>query len=384
MQIKNIYLGYWCQRTGLHLSEMYDFLQGRPSPLDLDPKKLKNLLSDLEIEAVEMEIGYLEYLNVKTVLGINIRIDEDGLVIFSLEKPEDLKKDFLKINRYFREKFLPAVDFIFSLGAPLPKDLVKDNKPAPYFIEVSSGGEEEIDNLFAEFRQSRYYEIIAEDIKIYRGGNVFVLSPEEDFANVGYLVDMQVFFREFKAQLHRYLNLHRTVWEKIARIKESKEIRGGEIVSLRNQLETYKRTVDLIDGRIRQMGVYLDTREELVNMLGWKDFLVTILQFKYDALVNTLAYIEAVWQMTKNYIDSAIEVFNEMQAVSTKDSIKALTVVTVVGVVATIFRFLVSYKEPLFTSSNLAFLLIIVSIAWLIYHLIQVFYKRKKYKIKNI
>ncbi len=384
MQIKNIYLGYWYQRTGLHLSEMYDFLSGRPSPLSLDPQRLKNLLNDLNISTVKMEIGYMEFIEVLTEEGIKIRIDEDGLVVLSIKPSGDLMKDFLKINKYFRQKFLPAVDFIFSLGAPLPREILKNKTTAPYFIEIKSASEKEIDSLFARFKQSRYYEIIVQGIKLYRGGNVFVLMPENDFLNIRELVDMQVFFREFKAQLHSYLNLHRSIWEKIAKVKENREVRGGEISFLRNQLETYKRTVDLIDGRINQMGVYLETRESLVKRLGWEEFLVIMLQFKYNTLGNALDYIKAVWQMTKNYINSAIDVFNEIQSISTKDSIRALTIVTVVGVVATTFRFLVSYKEQLFTVSNFAYLLIIISLAWLVYYLVQIFYQKKKYRIKKI
>jgi len=384
MKVKNIYLGYWYQRTTLHLSEVYDFLSGRTSPLDLDPQKLKNFQTNLDISGVEMKIGYLEYIEAESSRGIRIRIDEDGLVIFSLQTSGDLKKDFAVINSYFHDKFLPAMDFIFSLGAPLPEVLSDIKIVSPYFVEVSEADDKIIDKFFADFKQSKYYEIIAEGIKIYRGGNIFLLSPDDNFRNINELIDMQVFFREFKAQLHRYLNIHRAIWEKVARIKENRVVRGGDIEDLRTQLESYKRTVDLVAGRIEQMGAYISSREDLVKNLGWEEFLVTVLQFKYHTLYGTLEYIKAVWQMTQNYINSAISIFSEVQATSTKDSIRALTMVTVVGVIATVLRLFVSYKEPLFTGDNLFYLLAVVVLAWLVHRLVQGIYKRKKYKIKEI
>ena len=36
------------------------------------------------------------------------------------------------------------------------------------------------------------------------------------------IMEMEIFFREFKDQLQKYLNIHRKVWEEISDIKERK------------------------------------------------------------------------------------------------------------------------------------------------------------------
>ena len=73
------------------------------------------------------------------------------------------------------------------------------------------------------------------------------------------IIESQIFFREFKSQLHRYLAIHRILWEKIKVIKERGEIRGNDIDSLRNELSVYQKTVNLIGARIDQMPAYVKT-----------------------------------------------------------------------------------------------------------------------------
>ena len=54
MNIENVYVGGWFQRTTLHLSEIHDFLKDGVSPLALDSAKLKTLRATLNIQDLEM------------------------------------------------------------------------------------------------------------------------------------------------------------------------------------------------------------------------------------------------------------------------------------------------------------------------------------------
>ena len=74
--------------------------------------------------------------------------------------------------------------------------------------------------------------------------------------NLTSIVETQIFFREFKSQLHKYLSIHREIWEKISEIKERKFIKGKDVEFYRVQLEIYKKTIDLINNRINQMQSY--------------------------------------------------------------------------------------------------------------------------------
>ena len=60
MDISRIYIGGWFQRTSLHLSETYDFLRGRESPLKLDPGRLRAFRERLSVSGLELIVEDLE------------------------------------------------------------------------------------------------------------------------------------------------------------------------------------------------------------------------------------------------------------------------------------------------------------------------------------
>lgn len=132
------------------------------------------------------------------------------------------------------------------------------------------------------------------------------------------------------------------------------------------------------------MGTHLKTRKNLIDILGWGGFLSNILEFKYDTLDNSLSYIKALWKMTKNYVDSAIRVFSDLQAESTKDSVKTLTLITSIGVISGILGYLTANKLPQFTIIGVTYFLILLAATWLANKLIVLFYQRRKYEIKSV
>jgi len=98
MEIKNIYLGYWYQRTTLHLSELYDFFYDGSSPLALDHGQLEKLRSNLEIEKVEMKIGHFEYIDLYCAGGMRVKIYEDGLVVFENNYSDRISSDLKELS----------------------------------------------------------------------------------------------------------------------------------------------------------------------------------------------------------------------------------------------------------------------------------------------
>ena len=386
-QIEKIYLGYWYQRTTLHLSEVFDFFRDVESPLELDKRKLQRLWDDLNIKSVEMKIGHFEYLEMTTKHGVRVIMYEDGLVLFEKDftkEAETIRSELTELNEYFEKRFSPAINYLFSLGAPIPKELANIKTVSPFFVTIKDANSDILSSTFRQLRERKYYEIKGEGVELYRGGNVFLLHPQKGFKNTQELIEMQIYFREFKVQLHRYLNIHRIIWEKIADIKEQGKIRGRDLEQLHNRLESYKKTIELIEGRIEQMGTHLKTRKNLIDILGWGGFLSNILEFKYDTLDNSLSYIKALWKMTKNYVDSAIRVFSDLQAESTKDSVKTLTLITSIWVISGILGYLTANKLPQFTIIGVTYFLILLAATWLANKLIVLFYQRRKYEIKSV
>jgi hypothetical protein len=196
------------------------------------------------------------------------------------------------------------------------------------------------------------------------------------------IIETQIFFREFKTQLYRYLTIHRLVWEKIEAIKERGKIKGTEINTLRSDLLGYQKTITLIGARINQMDAYLSTRQKIANTQSIDESLRPLFQFKFETLQDTHRYIQDLWSMTREYLNSALEVFTELQQRSTKNTIASLQLITTIGVVAGIFGYLGKETLPTFTLTGLGYFVGLLVLTWLINAAISKLYKGRSYTIK--
>ncbi len=382
MTIQKIYIGGWFQRTTLHLTEIWDFLNRGKSNLDFPKEQLDEAMGSLSLDSVSRESGPLEYILVKTNKEISYRIYEDGLII--LEKDfSSLKNDFESIKDYYDNKLSKALSLIFSKGAPVPKELANIKTILPYIITVTDATKEETDKIFKDFSEDVYSTLTTKNIEVYRAPGIILINNLKDEKLVREIIEAQIFFKEFKSQLHRYLAIHRILWEKIRMIKERGEIKGNEVDSLRNELSVYQKTINLIGARIDQMPAYVKTRQKITDVEKIDDYLQPLFQFKFETLLDTHEYIKHLWGMTKNYLTSAIEIFSELQAKSTKNTISSLQLITTIGVVAGILGYLGKDTLPKFTSIGLIYFSLLMVMTWIINSIVSKFFKNKKYNIEG-
>lgn len=376
-----ITFGGWYQRTTLHLSEIYDLFALGSSKLALSKENIEEHRRSLNLGSVTREAGYLEFVKATTRNGIEIRYYEDGLYILEM-RSEDIQGSQKLLEEYFANAFGPAVSYIFSLGAPTPKILanIKTVHPTVITAVSDSPARYEIDtNRFGEV----YQQIASEDAVVYKTPfYIFVVSKPESEAKVADIVEMQIFFREFKDQLEKYLNIHRTLWEEISTIKERKSVKGNEVEAFRSKLDSYQKTISLIGNRINQMGTYVRTRSSVARGLAIEDHLAKLFQFKFEVLSDTLDYIKELWKMTAEYLSSAIQNMVEIKGQSAARGIQSLQLITSVGVVSGIIGYLSKGEFPKITSVGAFYFLLIVAVTWLVNYLITRLYTNKKYNLR--
>ena len=109
-----------------------------------------------------------------------------------------------------------------------------------------------------------------------------------------------------------------------------------------------------------------------------------VLQFKYETLKDTLSYVKDIWGMTSTYVNSAVGVFSDLQARATNNSIKNLTVVTSMGVGASLIALFTKNTLPEFTLVGLGYFAALVFIGWSTNKIMKELGLRKKYSIKDI
>lgn len=242
----------------------------------------------------------------------------------------------------------------------------------------------DVQKLLNDFKQEKYFEIKEKTFQIYRGDKLYIVNNiSEEVSDIEKFIQEQIFMREFKGQLHRYLNLHRIIWERIAEVKEKGKIRGRDVGAFNTRIEEYAKTINLIDTRINQMGAYISTRESVLkndpNMVKF----LGVLQFKYETLSDTLSYVQDIWRMTSNYVDSALSLFSSIQAKSTESSVTNLTIITSMGVGATLMG-LFSQSAPEFTLFGAGYFLALAIIGYSANKVMKTIAERRMYKIQDV
>ncbi|OGD82927.1 hypothetical protein A2572_03580 [Candidatus Collierbacteria bacterium RIFOXYD1_FULL_40_9] len=379
-EVSKVYFGGWYQRTTLHLTEIFNFLEQGKSDLDLSRQKLASLRTEMRIKSVTREAGYLEYVKAVNEEGIEIKYFEDGLYVLSLES-HNVPRAREVLQSYYETAFAPAFAYIFSLGAPTPKELANIKTIHPIAVGVIFGNPEKY--VVDELKYGRVYsslgsqELVVKKLPEY----IFLVAKLRNKEMLESLVEMQIFFREFKDQLQKYLDIHRHLWEKISEIKEKKLIKGSEVEELRMELDSYQKTINLISSRINQMGSYVHTRADIAKQMKVAEQLDKIFQYKFDVLSNSHSYIKDIWVMTGNYLNTAIAVISEIKGQAMNKNIQSLQIITTYGVVGGIIGYLSRDSLPKITESGMVYFGVLVLVTALVNKFVAFVYRRSKYKL---
>jgi uncharacterized protein Smg (DUF494 family) len=386
MKIEKVYIGGWFQRTTLQLSEVYDFLRFATSELALEKEKLKKLHKNLGLKEVTYDIDSLELLRISTTDNIDVKIYEDGLIVLGYDKMKEysLFTDIDNLANYYEKKLSPALSYLFSLGAPVPKELANIETVYPYFVVLKNETKEHINELLAKTENEKYFEFTNKDYDVLRGNKYyFINNKNKTTQEVERYIEEQIFVREFKAQMHRYLNIHRIIWERIDEVKENAKVSGKDIIKLNSKIEGYQKTVNLIDGRINQMSTYLSTREKIAKSDEKLKESLEMIGYRYETLGNTLRYIQYLWDMTQNYVNSARSLFKSLQSNVTDNSINNLTIVTSMGVGAS-FLSLFTESAPTFTLFGLGYFFALALLGWTVNKIMKTIARKKIYEVSDI
>ena len=385
MKISNVYIGGWFQRTMLQLSEIYDFLREAKTQLALDQDKLIEFRKNLQIGKIDYGVQGEEFIEFTTALNIKVKIFEDGLIVLNNHNVSEdtLFADIDVLTDYYENRLSPAFSYLFSLGAPVPKELAHIETVYPYFVISDNATKDEMNALLSRTDKQKYFEFDNEKYDVIRGDvYYFINNKKAELENIERYVEEQIFIREFKGQLHRYLNLHRIIWEKIDNVKERASVKGADILAFNTKLDSYAKTITLIEGRINQMSTYLPTREKIAkNDKELSEFL-SISGFRYETLKDTLDYIKHLWSMTKNYVSSAQKLFSGLKSDVNSKSINNLTLVTSMSAGTSIIS-LLTKSEPQFTTFGIKYFFILAILVFMLNKGLKAIQNYRRYKIND-
>ncbi|PIS40146.1 MAG: hypothetical protein COT32_01335 [Candidatus Nealsonbacteria bacterium CG08_land_8_20_14_0_20_36_22] len=377
-----IIVGGWYPRTQLHMVEVYKFLSEGDSELELSKQKLKEFHKALNIRKVTKEPGEIEYVKAETNNNLIIKYFEDGLYILKTTS-NDIDGAQKKLGEYIHNVFEPAISYIFSLGAPIPKILAGLKTPHPPITTVIGVTSKNLKDFIVDKEKfgEVYDQSFSNEMAVFRMNKCILIvasSAKKDL--IEDVTHQQIFFREFDAQLKSYLNIHRLIWEKIAAIKKKKEISAKEAGVFRDELDGYQETINLINNRLNQMKVYVGTRAKAAKANQVDKYLTNLFQYEFETLLDTHEYIRELWQMTKDYVASAIQLIVEVKNQSTERSIQTLKLITIAYALVVIWFYL--NEAPRFSVTSMIAYGLLIALAWLVNSLVNFISRRQKYQLK--
>lgn len=383
----SVSFGSWYARTQLHLSEVFEFLSDGTSLLELDSDILRQLQARLEIKSISRVIEPLEFIQVKTKNDIEIKYFEDGLYTLT-HISNDVNKSKAILRDYYKSRFSPALSYLFSLGAPTPKILAKMTEQHPFAIHLLSENSVQAidDSDLMHFIQNAYSQIHLKDgsISLFADrSQILLIAHKSDLTVISDLLEMQIFFREFKNQLSHYLNTHRVLWEKVANLKEKKKLSTSELEKIRLELEDDQKIVSLISSRINQMKSYISTRSALADQLKINDYLKELFQYRFDTLSSSHEYVKELWKMTENYINSAISLSNQIENRSVSHNLKTVAFITSLGTFSFISTLFAKTELPKITPTGLVYVVMMFSFAICVNGFAYIFFKHLKYSLSK-
>lgn len=131
------------------------------------------------------------------------------------------------------------------------------------------------------------------------------------------------------------------------------------------------------------MSTYISTREKIAKSDPELAEFLAISGYRYETLRDTLDYIKALWDMTKNYVSSAQKLFDGVKADVTSKSVNSLTIVTSMSAGAAILG-LFQKSKPTFTIFGVIYFFVLAFIGWGSQKILGFISNRQKYDVADI
>lgn len=110
---------------------------------------------------------------------------------------------------------------------------------------------------------------------------------------------------------------------------------------------------------------------------------LSISGYRYETLHDTLEYIKYLWDMTQNYVNSALEQFESLKADVTSKSVDSLTIVTSMSAGAALLG-LFTEAEPEFTTFGFVYFFILALLGWGSQKLLSYLSNKRRYDVTDV
>lgn len=390
-RVEKVYLTTWLQRTSLHLKEIYNFVALGQSLPGLDLQKVTQYRRNLEFKSAEFgECLGLENLKLFCD-GAEITVTEDGVVMIThAASLSDFNKERAYLYDFYDRRLGPSLSYLFSRGAPLPRELVHSGDFYPLLVLTTDFNLEDAKKFLESEGDVLINSNQGKEVDFFVGKKISLLNHRRDpfwkGLEASQLVMNVEFILEFENQLHDYLNLHRTIWEEIDRIREFRSLRYRDFPKVREKLLAVYKNLSFVSARLAQMKDLSEARRLAIDskvMTVLKD----IGMERFDHMKSDQEYITHLWTMTKDYASGTMELLEFLYEENTQKELTALKYITLVGAVTSFFGMNIAFPWDDTWDLKLGYSLEVVALIFIIltgfYYYLKFLVYNRKFSIKE-
>ncbi len=386
MKIEAMYLGTWFQRTSLHLREIERFVKHRQGIPGLDNKRLEELWEVLSPHEVTYHEGDFDYLAIRCGEA-TVSITEDGVILIRWPL-KDVRATRERLEKFYSQRLGPVLNYLFSLGAPLPHALRDVKEAYPILLAGSDLTTADVELIFQEIEDAIHSRVASDALEIFRGEVIDLFNLRGGDLRAELHEDLfrhLIFAREFEEQLASYLFLHRQMWETIARARSSKTMRYRDFPAVRYQLLQYLQILQFVTARLAQMKDILMGRQAVIASLPFDESVLKLDRFEH--LETDQKYVSHLWEMTTNYVEDTLGLLESLFQENTQRELNTLKFVTLITALTGFFGMNIAFpweERWAYTfPSSFAVVLLIAVIALSFYHLVRALLYNRRFAIST-
>ena len=132
------------------------------------------------------------------------------------------------------------------------------------------------------------------------------------------------------------------------------------------------------------MNTYIKTREKIAKSDNSLSGSLDLIGYRYETLINTVSYMQQIWAMTKNYLNSAEKLFNSLESQVTDKSISNLTIVTSMGVGASLIGLFTKTSAPEISIFGICYFFALAALGWLVNKIMLKTAENRTFEIQDI
>jgi hypothetical protein len=246
-----------------------------------------------------------------------------------------MKKETKKMSEFAFKKVFSSFNYIYSLGAPIPKVFSALKSVMPFVFVTEGISKEEVEDFLETRGEKITKEFSSEKAEVYYGSNTIIIDGDSKFAK-RIIKECVYYLHDAEAQLQKILDLHRYVWDEVNEIKSSKTIKYKDLPKTRDLLTEIESDVIFFESRINQLKSVLETQKRRVSEFAKKedDYIWDVFEDGFDSLQSSRKYVENLWQMTRDYVSGTTNLINTIYQESSNKQVNTLQFVFIIAAAA--------------------------------------------------